>query len=89
MDCDRFDLIVYGPIYPEIHDDGSDRATLMERHKPFRDRVAAMEMRLARQLHDARYIVLNTVNGSCDLDEDGRARWEEAMQGFRKEFPYL
>lgn len=88
-DCASFDLIAHGPIYPQVDHDGSDRAVLMERHKPFRDQVGAMEKLLCSGLKDAGYDVINVVNCNWRLDADGEQKWQAAKSAFRKEFPKL
>lgn len=87
--CDRFDLISHGLIYPEVDHDGSDRAVLMERHKPIRDQVGALEKLLCDGLKAAGYDVMNTVNCRWRLDEYGTESWEVAKAAFRQEFPGL
>ncbi len=59
----------------------------MELHKPFRNRVGAMEKMLAEGLAAARYEVMNTVRCNWTLDADGPERWAEAVQSFKAEFP--
>lgn len=88
-DCIRFDLIAHGPIYGQVDHDGSDRAVLMERHKPLRDQVGAMEKLLCDGLKDAGYDVLNTVNCKWVLSSEGEEKWKEAKQAFRQDFPAL
>ncbi|QUS36368.1 hypothetical protein [Falsirhodobacter algicola] len=85
--CDAFDLIAHGPIYPEIAKQDEAHPELMELHKPFRNRVGAMEKMLAEGLAAAGYEVMNTVNCKWTLDADGPERWAEAAQSFRREFP--
>ncbi len=84
-----FDLIAHGPIYPEVDHDGSDREVLMERHKPIRNQVGAMEKLLCDGLKDAGYDVMNVVNCRWTLDAGGEEKWEAAKEAFRKEFPEL
>ena len=88
-DCASFDLIAHGPIYRQVDHDGSDRAALMERHKPFRDQVGAMEKLLCDGLKDSGYKVLNTVNCKWVLSAEGKEKWEEAKEAFRQDFPAL
>lgn len=86
-DCANFHLIAHGPIFPEIDkDEGLDRATLMERHKPFRDRVGALEKALAEALRESGYTVLNTVNWSKPHDSDA---WQSVRTAFAEHFPRL
>jgi hypothetical protein len=88
-DCANFDLIAYGPIYPQVDHDGSERDTLMARHKPLRDQVGAMEKRLCDGLKDASYDVMNTVNCKWVLSTEGEEKWSVAKQAFRQDFPAL
>lgn len=87
--CERFDLISHGPIYPEVDHDGSDHDVLMERHKPIRDQVGAMEKLLCDGLKAAGYDVMNTVNCRWQLDKVGAEKWKIAEAAFREEFPEL
>lgn len=87
--CARFDLICHGPIYPQVDHDGSDRDVLMERHKPMRDQVGAMEKLLCDGLKAAGYEVMNTVNCRWTLTEDGARKWQDAKEAFRQDFPDL
>ena len=87
--CEVFDLVAHGPIYSEIVKDGSDRSVLMERHKPFRNQVGAMEKLLCDDLKTAGYSVMNTVNCRFHLDEGGEGKWKIAKAAFREEFPLL
>ena len=84
-----FDLLAHGPIYPEVQKDGSDRNTLMDRHKPMRDQVGAMEKLLCDGLKAASYDVMNTVNCRWQLDADGAEKWKAAREAFREAFPGL
>lgn len=86
-DCARFDFITYGPIYPEIQNDGSDRDTLMQRHTPVRNNTGAMEKLLCEDLKEAGYDVMNRVTCRFELDNDGKNKWRIARAAFRKEFP--
>lgn len=88
-DCAAFDLIAHGPIYAQVDHDGSDRDTLMERHKPLRDQVGAMEKLLCDGLKAAGYDVLNTVNCKWVLTPEGIEKWQIAKEAFRQDFPAL
>lgn len=88
-DCVSFDLIAHGPIYAQVDHDGSDRDTLMERHKPLRDQVGTMEKLLCDGLKAGGYTVMNTVNCKWMLNEDGATKWQEAKEAFRQDFPEL
>ncbi len=92
-DCERFEFVAHGPIYPEIakpenfkHSDKAAVRGLMELHTPYRNIVGSMERRLADELSKAGYTVLNTVNWSHDLsDED----WLPVRRAFEADFPKL
>ena len=77
-DCAEFELIAYGPIYPETDHDGSDRDTLMRRHAPLRNNTGAMEKLLCDDLRAAGHEVMNQVSWRYRLDDDGRERWRVA-----------
>ncbi len=86
-DCTAFHLIACGPIYPEIsHKDGCDRDVLMEKHKPWRNRVGAMEKALAEDLKNSGYTVLNTVNWKNPYDDEV---WKSVREAFAEHFPKL
>lgn len=86
-DCAAFRLIAHGPVYPEVEKaEGMDRAALMERHKPLRNHVGAMEKALADDLARAGYTVLNTVFCSHSPDDDV---WPEVRAAFSAHFPKL
>lgn len=84
-DCKSFDLIAHGPIFNEVPDGGS-RYDRMEKHKPIRDVVAAMEKQLAEDLSAAGYNVLNKVHSRKPLDV---AIWTPVRQAFAKHFERL
>lgn len=88
-ECVTFDLIAHGPIYAQVDHDGSDRDTLMERHKPLRDQVGTLEKLLCDGRKAGRYTVMNTVNCKWVLTEDGARKWQEAKEAFRQDFPEL
>lgn len=91
--CRTFDLIAHGPIHPEVekptgyrHGDEVARAGLMLKHIPLRDRVSAMEKRLATELCAVGYDVVNTVASNCEVpDED----WLPIRAAFAVDFPRL
>ena len=86
-DCEAFHLISCGPIYPEIDKDaGADRNEKMERHKPLRNIVGALEKALAEALTAAGYNVLNTVKWNYPLDTE---LWESVRVSFSEHFPKL
>lgn len=86
--CTSFDLIAHGPIYSQVDHDGSDRAMLMERHKPFHDQVGAMEKLLCDGLKYAGYDVLNTVNCKWVLSAEVKKSGEKQNKPFTRIFPH-
>ncbi len=85
-ECERFDLICYGPIFSEISVPDMDRQGLMERHKPVRNIVGALEKTLAEELSKAGYEVLNTVRWKHETDPD---LWKTVKAAFAVHFPLL
>ena len=77
-DCKSFDLIAHGPIFDEVLNIGS-RHERMEKHKPLRDVVAAMEKQLAEDLSNAGYNVLNVVHCKKPLDI---VLWKDVRSAF-------
>ena len=86
-DCAIFELIAYGPIYPEVNHDGSARETLMRLHMAFRNNIGAMEKLLRDDLSGAGYDVMNKVSWRYRLDDDGMEKWRVAKAAFHKQFP--
>lgn len=85
--CQNFELICHGPIYPEVPNEGGlSRDDHMELHKPVRDLVGAMERQLCSDLQDAGYEVLNTVAWRQDYDPEV---WQEVRAAFAEYFPRL
>ncbi|MEE2878744.1 MAG: hypothetical protein VX593_07045 [Pseudomonadota bacterium] len=91
--CAEFDLVAHGPIHPEVekpadyrHDDKKIRAALMELHLPIRDRIGAMEKRLAEDLSTAGYEVMNKVHWKPTITE---AEWLPIRDAFAETFPKL
>jgi hypothetical protein len=85
-ECERFDLICYGPLFPEVSEPDMDRDGLMERHTPIRNVVGALEKALAEALSEAGYEVLNTVKWRHDLDA---TLWPTVKAAFTQHFPRL
>lgn len=91
--CRSFELIAHGPIHPEVekptgyrHGDAVARTDLMVKHIPLRDRVSAMEKRLATELRAVGYDVVNTVPSNFEIsDED----WLPIRAAFAADFPRL
>lgn len=85
--CAQFDLVSYGPIFPEIGKTKEhDHAEQMGLHKPVRDRMAALERDLRDALTDAGYLVLNVVRSKASSDTD---KWPEVLAAFSENFPKL
>ena len=84
-ECELFDLIMHGPIFDEVPHIGT-RDERMEKHKPLRDIVAAMEKQLADDLGAAGYNVLNKVHCKRPLDV---VIWKDVRQAFAAQFKHL
>jgi hypothetical protein len=85
--CVQFDLISYGPIFPEI---GMTKDQLrheqMLLHTPVRDQMAGLEKKLRDALVVAGYQVLNVVHSKKQYDA---AHWEAVRTAFIEHFPEL
>ena len=85
--CGQFDLISYGPIFPEI---GMTKDQLrheqMVLHTPARDQMAGLEKKLRDALVDAGYAVLNVVHSKKQFDA---THWEAVRIAFAEHFPSL
>lgn len=84
--CARFDLISYGPLFPEVCEPALDRSGLMAKHTPLRNIVGALEKSLAEALAEAKYDVLNTVKWRHVVDPQ---LWETVRAAFALHFPAL
>ena len=84
-DCELFDLIVHGPIFDEVPNEGT-REERMEKHRPFRDSVAATEKQLQQDLTAAGYNVLNIVHSRKELDLE---IWKNVRNAFAEHFDKL
>lgn len=85
--CGQFDLISYGPIFPEIGMTKDQlRADQMLLHTPVRDQMAALEKKLRDALVAAGYPVLNVVHSKKQFDA---AHWEAVRIAFAEYFPSL
>lgn len=85
--CGQFDLISYGPIFPEIGMTKDQlRADQMLLHLPVRDQMAALEKKLRDALVAAGYIVLNVVHSKKKCDE---THWDAVRSAFSEHFPEL
>jgi len=85
--CGQFDLISYGPIFPEI---GMTKDQLryeqMVLHTPVRDQIAGLEKKLRDALVAAGYTVLNVVHSKKPYDA---THWEAVRTAFAEHFPIL
>ncbi|MCJ7515479.1 MAG: hypothetical protein MUO89_05880 [Dehalococcoidia bacterium] len=76
--CISFELIAYGPMFPEAKD--------MAAHRIPRDIMAALEKKLADALIESGYNVLNIMNCRKTLDKN---LWNEVRDAFAEHFPKL
>ena len=76
--CVLFELVAYGPIFPEAQN--------WPEHVELRDKVAALEMELAKTLEGVGYDVLNTVHSKHESDAD---LWTQVHDAFAVHFPRL
>jgi hypothetical protein len=85
--CAQFDLISYGPIFPEI---GLTKEQIhheqMVLHTPVRDQMAGLEKKLRDALAAAGYHVLNVVHSKKQYDA---AHWKAVRTAFTEHFPEL
>ena len=85
--CGQFDLISYGPIFPEI---GMTKEQLrneqMVLHTPERDQMAGLEKKLRDALVAAGYKVLNVVHSKKPCDA---VQWNAVRLAFANHFPEL
>ncbi|CAM3393878.1 hypothetical protein SAMN04488021_1823 [Paracoccus aminovorans] len=85
--CGQFDLISYGPIFPEIGMTKDQlRADQMLLHTPVRDQMAALEKKLRDALVEAGHPVLNVVHSKKQYDA---AQWEAVRNAFAEHFSGL
>jgi len=85
--CSQFDLISYGPIFPEIGMTKEQiRADQMLLHTPVRDQMAALEKKLRDALVEAGHSVLNVVHSKKQYDA---AQWEAVRNAFAEHFSGL
>lgn len=71
-----FDMIAVGPLFPEQE--------TLEAHKPFRDRVGALEEALAQRLRDRGYNVIGTHSSSQTPEPE---LWREVCRIVDGKFP--
>jgi hypothetical protein len=76
----QFRLVAHGPVFDEAPNND------MEAHTKIRDVVGALEKRLAEELIDAGYHVMNTVRCNWPLDED---LYAQVRPAFAAHFPNL
>ena len=76
--CDVFDLVTYGPLFPETPD--------WDEHRPRRDKIAALERELAQALKGAGYDVLNAVRSRHEVDAD---LWDKTLKAFAVHLPQM
>jgi hypothetical protein len=82
--CGQFDLISYGPIFPEIGMTKDQlRADQMVLHTPVRDLMAGLEKKLRDALVAAGYPVLNVVHSKKPYDP---AQWNAVRLAFAEHF---
>lgn len=88
-----FKMVSYGPIFPEVerhadfkHGDPLYWQTAFDAHKPFRDRAAALECKLARELKNCGYSVMNKVIANAALQKED---WLPVRDAFAKHFEKL
>lgn len=85
--CSTYDLISFDPIFPEIGlKEGQDRKMQFELHRPFRDKVAALERDLRNTLDKSGYSVLNEVRSKAPEQPE---LLSEVIEAFRVHFPKL
>lgn len=85
--CGQFDLICYGPIFPEIGKTKDQvRADQMALHIPVRDQMAGLERKLRDALVEAKYEVLNVVYSKKHYNAD---HWNAVQLSFAEHFPNL
>ena len=85
--CGQFELISYGPIFPEIGVTKNQlRHEQMVLHTPVRDQMAALEKKLRDVLVAAGYKVLNVVHSKKPYDA---AQWNAVRLAFADHFPEL
>lgn len=85
--CGQFDLISYGPIFPEIGMTKDQlRADQMLLHTPVRDQMAGLEKKLRDELVAAGYRVLNVVHSKKPYDA---ATWNAVRNALTEHFPEL
>ncbi len=89
----RFRMVSCGPVFPEVdrhldfeHGMAPHYAEAFERHKPFRDRAAALEAKLARVLADSGYVVVNEVRSYASLVDDD---WIAVRDALAAHFPMI
>ena len=86
-DCKVHEVIIYGPIYSEVKVNKKlSKDEKLEKHKPYRDIMAALEKRLCDTLTNSGYSVLNVVRSRKFCDEK---IWKKVRRAFLKDFPKM
>lgn len=90
---DELEMFSYGPIFPEVekHPDFVYRQSphwdaAMALHEPFKKRMAALEKKLAFELRECGYNVMNRLPAADDFDPDD---WKPVRDAFATYFPRL
>ena len=71
-----FEMVAVGPLFPEQQ--------TFDNHKPFRDRVGALENALAKRLHDRGYNVIGTHSSTQSPEPQ---LWQEVCRIIDNKFP--
>jgi hypothetical protein len=89
----EFEMFSYGPIFEEVekHPDFVYRQSphweeAFKLHEPLRDRMAALESKLAHELKSCGYTVMNDVNSKAELDPGD---WPPVLDAFAVHFEKL
>jgi hypothetical protein len=81
------EFIAHGPVFPaEKHLEEESREIKMARHKEPLGNISALECKLAQELKNAGYNVLNEVRSNATLNE---SKWQEVKEAFAKHFDQL
>ena len=85
--CKEFEMIACGPLFPEVESRGKEyEKEDWDKHVKPRDKIAALEKKLADALKSSGYSVLNEVNCRRPLDE---GLWNQVRKAFDPHFPNL
>jgi hypothetical protein len=90
---DEFEMFSYGPIFPEVerHPDFVYRQSphweaALALHEPFKKRMAVLEKKLAFELSERDYNVMNKLPEPVDVDLHD---WDPVLEAFAAHFPRL